>query len=131
MYEQQTAEIMVRVAPHFLPQESKPSESRYLWAYDIEIENRGRDAVQLISRLWRITDANGLTHEVHGPGVIGLQPVIKPGESFRYSSAAPLAAPSGMMHGAYAMVRLGDGAAFNVAVPVFALDSPHQTQRAN
>lgn len=131
MYEQETAGLLVRVEPQFLPEESAPDEGRFVWAYTIEIENRSEDRVQLISRFWRITDENGLTQEVEGPGVIGQQPVIEPGASFRYTSAAPLAAPSGMMMGAYSMRRLADGQAFDIAVPLFALDSPHQTRLAN
>jgi ApaG protein len=131
MYEQETSGLMVRVEPQFLPEESAPEEGRFVWAYTIEIENRGADSVQLISRFWRITDENGLTQEVEGPGVVGQQPVIPPGESFRYTSAAPLAAPSGMMMGAYSMRRVDNGEAFDIAVPLFALDSPHQTRLAN
>jgi ApaG protein len=131
MYEQETSGLMVRVEPQFLPEESAPDEGRFVWAYTIEIENRGADSVQLISRFWRITDENGLTQEVEGPGVVGQQPVIPPGESFRYTSAAPLAAPSGMMMGAYSMRRVDNGEAFDIAVPLFALDSPHQTRLAN
>jgi ApaG protein len=87
--------------------------------------------VQLISRFWRITDENGLTQEVRGPGVIGQQPVIPPGQSFRYTSAAPLAAPSGVMLGAYSMQRVDNGEAFDIAVPAFALESPHHARLAN
>jgi ApaG protein len=87
--------------------------------------------VKLVSRFWRITDENGLTQEVRGEGVIGQQPVIGPGQSFRYTSAAPLAAPSGMMMGAYSMQRTDNGEAFDINVPLFALDSPHQTRLAN
>jgi len=131
MYEQETSGLLVRVEPRYLPEESAPDEGRYVWAYTIEIENRGEAAVQLISRFWRITDENGLTQEVEGPGVIGQQPVIGPGESFRYTSAAPLAAPSGMMMGAYSMRRIENGEAFDIAVPLFALDSPHDRRKAN
>ena len=131
MYEQETAGMVVRVAPQFLPEESKPTESRFVWAYTIEIENRTSDPVQLVSRFWRITDENGLTQEVRGAGVVGQQPVIGPGQSFRYTSAAPLAAPSGVMVGAYSMVRVDNGEAFDIAVPAFALDSPHQSRMVN
>lgn len=131
MFEAETEGLCVRVEPHFLPEESEPAEGRYVWAYTIEIENRTPEAVQLLSRFWRITDANGVTQEVRGPGVIGQQPVIAPGESFRYTSAAPLAAPSGLMMGSYSMVRVDDGASFDITVPAFALDSPHETRRAN
>lgn len=131
MYEQTTANLLVRVAPRFLPEESKPDQGRFVWAYSIEIENRSPDTVQLISRHWRITDANGLTQEVRGPGVVGQQPVLRPGERFEYTSACPLATSSGMMCGSYQMVRIDTGAAFDIAVPAFALDSPHETRLAN
>lgn len=130
MYEQETAGMIVRVDPQFLPQESRPADSRYVWAYTIEIENRRPDPVQLISRFWRITDENGATQEVRGEGVIGQQPMIEPGASFKYTSAAPLAAPSGVMMGAYSMQR-ENGEAFDIDVPLFALESPNNSRRAN
>jgi ApaG protein len=130
MYEQETSGLVVRVEPQFLPEESSPGEGRFVWAYTIEIENRSSDSVQLLSRFWKITDENGLTQEVRGAGVIGQQPTIPPGESFRYTSAAPLAAPSGVMSGAYSMQR-ENGEAFDIAVPLFALDSPHVSRLAN
>ena len=130
MYEQETAGMIVRVAPEFLLDESRPEDGRFVWAYTIEIENRRPDPVQLISRFWRITDENGATQEVRGEGVIGQQPVIAPGGTFKYSSAAPLAAPSGMMMGAYSMQRT-NGEGFDIAVPLFALDSPFNAKLAN
>lgn len=130
MYEQETAGMVVRVEPQFLPEESRPEDSRFVWAYTIEIENRRPDAVQLMSRYWRITDENGATQEVRGDGVIGQQPVIEPGQSFRYFSAAPLAAPSGVMMGAYSMQR-GNGEAFDISVPLFALESPNNARLVN
>jgi ApaG protein len=131
MYEQETAGMIVRVEPSFLAEESKPDEGRFVWAYTIEIENRTGEPVKLVSRFWRITDENGHTQEVSGEGVIGQQPVIHPGQSFRYTSAAPLAAPSGVMMGAYSMQRTENGEAFDVAVPLFSLDSPHQSRLVN
>jgi ApaG protein len=131
MYEQETDGMIVRVEPSFLAEESKPDEGRFVWAYTIEIENRTGEPVKLVSRFWRITDENGHTQEVRGEGVIGQQPVINPGQSFRYTSAAPLAAPSGVMMGAYSMQRTDNGEAFDVAVPLFALDSPHQSRLVN
>jgi ApaG protein len=130
MYEQETAGMIVRVDPQFLLEESRPEDGRYVWAYTIEIENHRPDAVQLISRFWRITDENGATQEVRGAGVIGQQPVIAPGGSFKYTSAAPLAAPSGMMMGAYSMQRT-NGEGFDIQVPLFALDSPFNEKLAN
>jgi ApaG protein len=131
MFEQETDGMVVRVEPSFLPQESKPEENRFVWAYTIEIENRSEETVQLISRHWRITDENGFTQEVRGAGVVGEQPVIPPGRSFRYTSACPLAAPSGVMVGAYSMQRVDDLSAFDIAVPAFVLDSPYNTRLAN
>ncbi|MGE0740423.1 MAG: Co2+/Mg2+ efflux protein ApaG [Hyphomonadaceae bacterium] len=131
MYEQETSGLVVRVEPLFLPEESAPNESRFVWSYTIEIENRGAEPVKLVSRFWRITDENGLTQEVRGEGVIGQQPVIGPGQSFRYTSAAPLAAPSGVMMGAYSMQPVSGGDQFDIAVPLFALDSPHHSRLAN
>jgi len=131
MYEQETGGLLVRVEPQFLDEESEPEANRFVWAYTVEIENKSLGAVQLLSRHWRITDENGVVQDVRGAGVVGQQPVISPGESFRYTSAAPLNAPSGLMLGSYSMLRLDDGAAFDIAVPIFALDSPHQSRRAN
>ena len=123
--------MLVRVEPRYMAEESAPAEGRYFWAYTIEILNLSPDTVQLMSRAWSITDENGLTQNVRGPGVVGEQPVLKPGESFKYTSGAPLAAPSGVMVGTYSMVRVDDGLAFDIAVPAFPLDSPHITRRAN
>jgi ApaG protein len=131
MYEQETSGLLVRVEPQFLPEESNPDEGRFVWAYTIEIENRSKADVRLISRYWRITDAKGVTQEVRGEGVVGQQPLIQPGQSFRYTSAAPLAAPSGMMMGAYSMQRIDDGSSFDITVPTFLLDSPHGSTLAN
>lgn len=130
MYEQETAGLIVRVTPAFAPEQSAPEQHRFVWAYTIEIENRGAAPVQLLSRRWRITDENGLIQEVRGEGVVGEQPVIAPGASFRYTSAAPLAAPSGLMQGTYSMVS-ANGEHFDIAVPAFALDSPYNSKRAN
>ncbi len=131
MYEAETEGVLVRVAPQFLPHESDPDENRYIWAYTIEIVNCSSETVQLISRFWRIMDENGLTQEVRGPGVVGQQPVLEPGASFTYTSACPLAAPSGVMVGTYSMVSIDRGEAFDIAVPAFPLDSPHQSKQVN
>ena len=131
MYEQETDGFVVRVEPNFLPQESAPDEGRFVWSYTIEIENRSEDAAQLVARFWRITDETGFTQEVRGAGVVGQQPVIPPGRSFRYTSACPLGAPSGVMMGAYSMERVDDRSGFDIAVPLFALESPYNTRLAN
>jgi ApaG protein len=96
----------------------------------VRIENNGKETVQLRSRYWRITDNRGQVQEVRGPGVVGEQPVLRPGESFEYTSGTPLATPSGIMVGAYHMETKG-GESFAVRIPAFSLDSPHQPVRLN
>jgi len=125
VYEQATGEIVVRAAPAFHEGESNPARGHFVWIYSIEIENRGRAPVQLIARHWRITDGNGLTHDVRGEGVVGKQPVIEPGEVFSYTSVCPLATPAGWMQGEYAMIDADTGAPFEIEIPAFALESPH------
>jgi ApaG protein len=128
-YETTTRDILVRAAPFYLADQSEPDEDRFVWAYRITIENRGRSTVQLISRTWRITDAQGRTKLVQGEGVVGEQPVLKPGEAFEYTSGTPLDTPSGFMAGDYHMVDRTSGAAFDVTIPAFSLDSPYQPSR--
>jgi ApaG protein len=123
MYMAITKDIQVTALPDFLPDRSDPDQSRYFWSYTIEIANLGRERVQLISRHWIIIDANGRREEVRGPGVVGEQPVLEPGETFRYASGCPLTTPSGMMQGSYRMVT-DEGASFDVEIPAFSLDSP-------
>jgi len=122
-YEATTRDIIVRVAPVFLPAQSDPIESRYVWSYTIEIENHGQDTVQLISRRWLITDAMNRTETVAGSGVVGEQPRLKPREAFRYTSNCPLSTPSGDMRGVYQMLT-DDGVTFEVEVPAFSLHLP-------
>ncbi len=124
MYEEETRSVIVRVAPDYSEEHSAPERNRFVWAYTVEIENRGARPVQLMSRFWEITEADGRRHEVRGAGVVGEQPVLEPGERFQYSSGAPLGTPSGMMRGHYEM-RLDTGERFAVAIPAFSLDSPH------
>lgn len=123
MYSATTQQIKVTVSPAFSPERSEPSDSRYFWTYTIEIANLGSRVVRLMYRHWRITDALGRIEEVRGPGVVGEQPRLAPGESFRYTSGCPLTTPSGIMMGEYRMVD-EDGAAFDVEIPAFSLDSP-------
>lgn len=125
MYEETTRTIRVMVEPVYLDEQSSPSDDHYVWAYHVRIENLGRETVQLRTRHWRITDANGRIHEVRGDGVVGEQPVLHPGEAFEYTSGTPLATPSGIMVGDYAM-ESESGEQFTVAIPAFSLDSPHQ-----
>lgn len=131
MFEAVTDDIAISVEPHFLEDESDAGDGRYVWAYTVTIRNHGARAVQLLTRLWRITDARGVTRIVEGEGVVGEQPVIEPGDSFTYTSAAPLATPSGLMVGAYTMTHLGSGDRFEAAVPAFPLDSPMARPLAN
>jgi ApaG protein len=130
MYETVTRGIRVRATPQFLEEESAPEEDRYFWAYTIDIINEGTETVQLRSRHWRITNADGRTEEVRGPGVVGQTPVLLPGASFRYTSGCPLETPSGIMVGSYQMTTEA-GELFNVAIPAFSLDSPHAKRSVN
>jgi len=122
--------VLVRVAPQFLPDQSDPDRSRYAWAYTVDIENRGAEAVTLVSRHWEITDGLGRMQVVDGPGVVGEQPTLNAGESFRYTSGCPLATPSGMMNGTYQMVTEG-GERFDAAIPAFSLHLPQAARRLN
>ena len=120
-----TRGIAVSVEPTYLVANSSPGSSQYVWAYQVTIENQGRETVQLLSRHWMITNARGELTEVKGPGVVGEQPVLKPGESYAYTSGAPLNTPSGMMGGAYQM-ESESGERFDIEIPTFSLDSPNQ-----
>ncbi|MFL5812133.1 MAG: Co2+/Mg2+ efflux protein ApaG [Bdellovibrionia bacterium] len=120
MYYEITQGIEVEVRPEYLPDESKPEDSKYVFAYHITITNRSESEVQLMSRHWIITDGQGVVHEVNGPGVVGQQPKLQPGESHQYSSFCPLPTPTGNMRGTFQMVNQ-HGAEFNVKIPLFFL----------
>lgn len=130
MFTKTTRLIKVTAVPQFLPEHSEPADGHYVWAYTIQLENYGDAPVQLLNRHWKITDAQGVTQEVRGAGVIGEQPMLKPGEPYRYTSGTALGAPSGMMLGEYEMVT-PEGEHFEVEIPAFSLDSPYQVGRAN
>jgi ApaG protein len=130
VYEQETRGVTVRVTPSYLPEQSSRERGRYVWAYTVEIENRGPSEIQLVSRHWIITDALNRTEEVKGAGVVGEQPELKPGEAYRYASACPLTTPSGLMRGSYRMVT-PEGDTFEVMVPQFSLDLPDARKRIN
>ena len=130
MYRETTRAIQVTVEPNFVEAESSPDEGRYFWAYKIEIVNLGEEVVQLRSRHWRITDASGRTEEVHGAGVVGKQPVLKPGETFSYTSGCPLPTSSGIMVGSYQMQN-DAGELFSIAIPAFSLDLPDVRRTVN
>lgn len=129
-YEQTTRSIRICVQPLYLEDQSEPENGRYLWAYHIRIENKGTETVCLRRRYWHITDARGHVEEVRGPGVVGEQPVLKPGENFEYTSGCPLTTPSGIMKGHYDM-EADDGSFFSVQIPAFSLDSPYQPMMLN
>jgi ApaG protein len=129
-YTQTTRSISITVEPIYLEERSSPSDSQFVWAYHVRIENSGGETVQLLNRYWRITDAHGRVQEVRGPGVVGEQPVLKPGDSFEYTSGTPLPTPSGIMVGTYQM-ETDRGERFDAQVPAFSLDSPHQAVRLN
>jgi ApaG protein len=124
MYRALTRSIEVKVSPRFVPDRSSPQNGYFFWAYTIEIANRGAETVQLKTRHWRITDAAGRLQEVRGPGVVGEEPVIEPGDSFEYTSGVPLPTPSGFMVGTYGMVS-ARGEAFDIEIPAFSLDAPN------
>jgi ApaG protein len=130
MFQKTTRQITITAHPQFMAEHSEPDDSHYVWAYTIQLENKGNGPVQLLSRHWKITDSQGLTQEVRGPGVIGEQPVLKPGEAFRYTSGTALGTASGVMLGEYEMVT-PEGEHFEVEVPAFSLDSPYQISRPN
>ncbi len=130
MYTKTTDHIKVTVLPRYLDQQSDPDEERYIWSYTIQVENHGKETVRLLNRYWHITDSLGRSQEVRGSGVIGEQPVLKPGEAFQYTSGVPLNTPSGIMVGEYEMVA-DNGDKIRVAVPAFSLDSPFGSVRPN
>ncbi|MFZ5668736.1 MAG: Co2+/Mg2+ efflux protein ApaG [Pseudomonadota bacterium] len=130
VYEARTEDILVRVRSQYLSEESNPAKGRWIWAYTIEIENHGRETVQLVSRRWIITDGLNRVDEVTGEGVVGEQPVLAPREAFRYQSGCPLATPSGAMRGTYQMVT-AEGRRFEVEIPEFSLHLPGATRRVN
>jgi len=130
LYSEITKSIRVTVVPAFLDEHSSPEDDKYVWAYEVRIENLGEETVQLINRYWSITNSLGQTQTVRGPGVVGEQPILKPGEYFEYTSGTPLSTPSGLMMGTYQMEN-NDGKLFDVSIPAFSLDSPHQSIRVN
>jgi len=129
-YEATTRDILVRVTPSFLPDQSDPERGRFVWSYTVDIENHGHETVQLLTRHWIITDAMNRVEEVEGPGVVGEQPILEPREAFRYVSGCPLPTSSGAMRGSYGM-RGQDGDVFDIAIPEFSLHLPEATRRVN
>ncbi|EEQ94991.1 Protein apaG [Brucella intermedia LMG 3301] len=130
MYRAVTRGIEVSVEPFYLEDQSDPDENRYVWGYRITIANNSTETVQLRSRYWQITDANGHVEEVRGAGVVGEQPTLEPGDSFQYSSGCPLTTTSGVMVGRYQMQGNG-GSMFEVDIPAFSLDMPDLRRTLN
>ncbi|MCP4201322.1 MAG: Co2+/Mg2+ efflux protein ApaG [bacterium] len=115
-----TRGISVHVEPRFDPHRSQPELSQWFFLYTVTIQNRGSETVQLLTRHWIITDGEGRVEEVRGPGVVGEQPVLAPGESFEYTSGCPLTTDVGKMEGSYQMVTAG-GEVFDAAIAAFTL----------
>ncbi len=130
MYTRMTRSIEVSINPVYLDDQSEPDDDHFVWAYRVRIENKGAETVLLLNRYWRITDALGRTQEVRGAGVVGERPVLDPGQSYEYTSGTPLSTPSGIMDGSYQMETPG-GETFDVVIPPFSLDSPHQRRSVN
>lgn len=116
--------VQIECSPIYVAEESKPEHSYYFFSYKIRIHNKSRQSLQILSRHWIITDAFGRTEEVRGPGVVGLQPKIQPGQNFEYESACPLTTSTGSMKGTYTMMT-EDGQSVEVSIPEFYLICPH------
>lgn len=130
MYKQTTRGILVEVEPFYMEDRSEPDDNKYFWGYRVTIDNRSEDFAQLLSRYWKIIDANGKVEEVRGSGVVGEQPELLPGDSYQYTSGCPLTTPSGFMSGYYTM-RNAAGEMFDVKIPAFSLDLPGVMRTVN
>lgn len=130
MYERTTRGIRITVEPRYLENQSRPDDRAFVWAYTIKLANMGADTVTLRTRHWRITDGHGKVQEVRGPGVVGEEPTLKPGQGFQYTSGVPLTTPTGFMVGSY-QLETAAGEIFTVDIPAFSLDSPHMQKAIN
>jgi ApaG protein len=119
-----TRGVRVRVVSQYAPGRSRPAQCHWFFHYTVTISNEGSETVQLVTRHWIITDANGHVEEVRGPGVVGEQPVLEPGQAFEYTSSCPLGTPSGTMKGTYQMVTVG-GERFDAQIAEFTLSEPY------
>ena len=119
-----TQGVRVQVMAQYSPEQSQPLQNQWFFLYTVQVSNEGTETVQLISRHWIITDADHQVKEVRGPGVVGKQPVLDPGESFQYTSGCPLSTPFGSMRGTYQMLKR-DGVRFDVDIGPFALTEPY------
>jgi len=118
-----TRGVRIQVQPSYVPERSAPRQGQYFFAYRVRISNTGDETVQLVSRHWVIADGEGRVEHVRGPGVVGEQPVLGPGQSFEYTSFCPLPTPLGSMHGSYQMVT-ADGSRFDAEIAPFSLAVP-------
>lgn len=118
-----TYEFSVQVRPRYLEEHSNPEDQHFVFAYTVTIRNTGQRTAKLVSRHWIITDGNNQVEEVRGEGVVGEQPVLKPGESYEYTSGCPLPTPVGSMRGTYRCLA-DDGTAFDAKIPEFVLSTP-------
>lgn len=116
--------IRISVAPAYHKEHSNPAKHKFVFSYEIKIENKSPHTVQLMRRHWFIFDSSGRFHEVEGEGVVGETPILEPGQSHEYLSWCPLVTPLGKMHGAYLMERTSDKSSFEVAIPEFHLVVP-------
>jgi len=119
-----TAGVRVEAQCQLVPERSDPENGKWLFAYRVRISNEGEAPVQLLSRHWIIIDARGRVEEVRGPGVVGKQPLLRPGEAFEYTSSCPLRTSHGSMHGTYRMIRPHDATTFDAEIAPFALGEP-------
>jgi ApaG protein len=130
VYQAVTHDIEVIAEPWYRPDQSDVDSARFVWSYRITIVNNSNRTVQLVSRYWRIIDATGLLEEVRGPGVVGEQPILNPGDSFQYTSGCPLRTRSGTMEGRYTMVD-DRGSTIMIEIPAFSLDMPDENRILN
>ena len=130
MYSKTTKSINITVNPCYLDEQSEPEEHYYVWTYQVTINNLGQETVQLKHRYWKIIDSNGTKQVIKGEGVVGEQPILKPGGKYEYISGTPLSTPSGFMEGYYEM-ETKNGKKFDVIIPLFPLDSPYISNKLN
>ena len=130
MYNSITSDISVSVLPVYIDERSNPEEGKYFWAYRVVVENRSPQVIQILSRYWHITNGIGKIEEVTGAGVVGEQPILKPGDSYEYTSGCPLDTPSGIMVGHYVMQK-HDGETIKISIPAFSLDLPDNNPTFN
>ncbi len=128
MYYKTTNGVTVTVKPYFLDDQSSPNDSHYVWAYKVNIDNKGEEILKLNKRTWIIIDGNGRVLQMQGEGVVGETPTIKPGETFEYTSGTPLKTTSGIMQGYYLMIR-SNGDNLKIDIPTFSLDSPYEKKK--